>query len=123
MDANPVVWFEIYVADLERARKFYEAVFTVRLEKLDSPELEMWAFPGQEQGSGACGALVHMEGCTPGGGGTIIYFSCEDCAEQAGRAAASGGHIVRDKFAIGQYGFIALVADTEGNIIGLHSMR
>ncbi|GAA3544707.1 VOC family protein [Zobellella aerophila] len=123
MNSNPVVWFEVYVADMARARKFYEKVFTLRLERLDSPDPEMWAFPGQENGAGACGALVRMEGCPPGGGGTLVYFSCDDCAEQAGRAAANGGHIVRDKFAIGQYGFISLVADTEGNVIGLHSMR
>ncbi|WP_116474897.1 VOC family protein [Zobellella maritima] len=126
MNSNPVVWFEVYVADMARARKFYEAVLAVTLEQPDKMEgdwPEMWMFPGKEEGTGACGALVKMEGCPPGGGGTLVYFSCDDCAEQAGRAAAHGGHIVRNKFAIGPYGFIALVADTEGNVIGLHSMH
>ncbi len=126
MKGNAVVWFELYVADMARARKFYEAVLDVKLEqpeKMEGDWPEMWMFPGEEDGNGACGALVKMDAVLPGGGGTLVYFRCEDCAQEAKRAAANGGHIVRDKFAIGPYGFIALVSDTEGNMIGLHSMR
>lgn len=53
----------------------------------------------------------------------LVYFSCADCAIEAGRVAASGGKIKSEKMSIGQYGFIALVFDSEGNIIGLHSMK
>lgn len=123
MHANPVVWFEIYVDDMARAKTFYEAVFDTRLEKLESPDLEMYAFPMQQGGGGAAGTLVRMPDGPSGGGGTLVYFDCDDCAVEAGRAAASGGKIFKEKFAIGQYGFIALVADTESNVIGLHSMR
>ncbi|WP_445401848.1 VOC family protein [Zobellella sp. An-6] len=129
MNMNPVVWFEIYVADMPRARAFYEAMLAVRLEPLADPtaddgtNLEMWAFPGQPEGAGACGTLARMEGCTPGGNGTLVYFGCDDCAVEAARAVASGGRLVRDKFAIGPHGFIALVEDTEGNVVGLHSMK
>jgi predicted enzyme related to lactoylglutathione lyase len=58
-----------------------------------------------------------------GGNSTLVYFSCTDCATEAKRAAASGGAVFKEKFSIGQYGFIALVTDTEGNMIGLHSMQ
>lgn len=125
MKTNAVVWFEIYVADMARARKFYEAVLDVTLEpaeKIAEDWPEMWMFPGEEKASGACGALVQMNGMSPGGGGTLVYFSCDDCAEQAHRVVASGGQLARDKFAIGPYGFIALAEDSEGNMIGLHSM-
>jgi len=54
---------------------------------------------------------------------TIIYFACEDCANEGKRVAASGGQIHKDKFSIGEYGFISLVVDTEGNMIGLHSLK
>ncbi|QKT03518.1 VOC family protein [Ectothiorhodospiraceae bacterium 2226] len=123
--ANPVIWFEIYVDDMARAKTFYQHMLGVELEKLDSPDadMEMWAFPMQENGTGAAGALSKMDGVRPGGGGTLIYFSCEDCAVEARRAAEHGGRIVQDKFAIGPYGHIAIVNDTEGNIIGLHSMQ
>ena len=123
MNSNPVGWFEIYVQDMERAKAFYECVFAVQLQKLESPDLEMWAFPMQENGPGAMGALVRMEGCPSGGNSTLVYFTCADCAIEAKRAKESGGRIFKDKFSIGQYGFISLVNDTEGNMIGLHSMQ
>ena len=121
MSNNPVGWFEIYVQDLPRAKAFYEAVLQIRLERLPSPEVEMWAFPMQPERSGAGGALVKMPGFPSGGNSTLVYFSCADCAVEAKRALAVGGKIVKDKFSIGPYGFIALVTDTEGNMIGLHS--
>jgi predicted enzyme related to lactoylglutathione lyase len=123
MAHNPVAWFEIYVQDMERARKFYESVFQVKLAKLNSPELEMWSFPMEMNRSGAAGALARMKGVPSGGNSTLVYFSCADCAVEAKRAAAVGGRIMREKTPIGPYGFIALVYDTEGNLIGLHSMK
>lgn len=120
---NPVGWFEIYVQDMERAKNFYQKTFQTTLERLDSPELELWAFPMHFEGSGCAGALVRMEGKDSGVGGTLVYFSCEDCAVEAARAAENGGQVFRKKMSIGQYGFIALVHDTEGNLIGLHSME
>jgi hypothetical protein len=62
MKPNPVGWFEIYVQDSARAKKFYEAVLQTTLEKLPSPELEMWAFPMAQDAAGAGGALVRMQG-------------------------------------------------------------
>ena len=123
MKSNPVGWFEIYVQDMGRAKAFYECVFAVQLQKLESLDLEMWAFPMQEDGPGAMGALVRMEGCPSGGNSTLVYFTCADCAIEAKRAKENGGRIFKDKFSIGQYGFISLVNDTEGNMIGLHSMQ
>ena len=120
---NPVGWFEVYVQDMERARAFYEATFQVRLEELPSPAVQMLAFPMNPDLPGACGALVKYEGKDPAPGGTIIYFSCEDCGVEAARAATHGGEIFKEKFSIGEYGFIALIFDSERNMIGLHSMK
>lgn len=123
MKHNPVNWFEIYVQDMSRARKFYESVFQLKLEKIDSPDTEMWGFPMEMNRFGASGSLVKMEGVPSGGNSTVIYFICTDCAVEAGRVAASGGRIQKEKMSIGQYGFIALAFDTEGNMFGLHSMQ
>ncbi|MDQ3011719.1 MAG: VOC family protein [Acidobacteriota bacterium] len=123
MANNPAVWFEIYVQDMERAKKFYESVLHAKLEKLNSPESEIWAFPMDMESPGASGALVKMEGFPSGGNSTLIYFSCTDCAVEADRAASSGGRIHREKMSIGEYGFIALALDTEGNMFGLHSLQ
>jgi hypothetical protein len=120
---NPVGWFEIYVQDMERARAFYEAVFDEKLSKLDTPGIELWAFEMQNDGYGTAGALVKMPGVQSGGNSVLVYFKCEDCAIEAAKVTKAGGRIEKDKFSIGQYGFIALVFDTEGNMIGLHSMK
>jgi len=123
MSNNPVGWFEIYVQDMARAKAFYESVFGVQLAKLDSPDIEMWAFPMQAERYGAPGALVRMPGFPSGANSVLVYFSCADCAVEAARAASSGGKVEKEKFSIGQYGYISLVIDTEGNLIGLHSMQ
>ena len=120
---NPVGWFEIYVQNLERAGAFYEKTFNVKLQSLNSPVVKMMAFPMRPGASGAPGALVEMPGKESGPSGTIVYFTCDDCAVEAQRAAQSGGRIFKEKFSIGQYGFISLVIDTEENMIGLYSMR
>ena len=103
----------------------YPERFVRDLERLESPGLELWAFPplGQPNNPGCSGALVKMKGKDSGTGGTIVYFSCDDCVVEASRAVQNGGRIQKPKESIGQYGFIALVYDTEGNMIGLHSME
>ncbi|TWU19578.1 VOC family protein [Allorhodopirellula heiligendammensis] len=123
MQPNPVCWFEIYVDDLERATKFYETVLDTKLEKLDSPveSLEMMAFPMSMESPGASGALCRMDGIKCGGGSTIVYFNTKDCGVEASRIEAAGGKVHMPKTPIGQYGFIALGVDTEGNVFGLHS--
>ena len=60
MPQNPVCWFEIYVEDIERARRFYEAVLQVKLEKLNSTVPELWAFPQSFADYGAAGALAQI---------------------------------------------------------------
>jgi hypothetical protein len=123
MAANPVNWFEIYVQNMPRAKKFYEQVLRVEFQPLPMPDVEMFAFPMQQGGPGAGGALIKMAGVPSGGNSTLVYFSCSDCAEEAGRVAGAGGKVHKEKFAIGPHGFIALATDTEGNMIGLHSMK
>ena len=121
--SNPVGWFEIYVQDMARARAFYEGIFERKLDKLGSSEIEMWAFPSDMEKYGAAGALVKMPGFPSGGNSVLVYFSCQDCAVEEGRINARGGHIMKPKMSIGQYGFISLAFDTEGNMFGLHSMQ
>lgn len=122
---NPVGWFEIYVSDMARAKAFYTAVFGRELVLLPAvvDGLEMYAFSWVEGGAGAAGALVkHPEVCA-GKGGTLVYFSCQEVTNEANRAAQAGGKVIQPKMAIGPYGFIALIEDSEGNMLGLHSMQ
>jgi len=121
--ANPVGWFEIYVDDMNRAKKFYESVLKLTLTQLPSPEIEMWAFPMDQTAPGASGSLVRMPGFPAGKNSVLVYFSCADCAVEAARVVPSGGRMQKEKMSIGPYGFIALAYDTEGNMFGLHSMK
>lgn len=85
--------------------------------------MDMMAFPMESAGTGASGALVMMAGFASGANSVLIYFMCEDCAFEAAEAAKAGGRLRKEKTSIGEYGFIALVVDTEGNMIDLHSMK
>ena len=129
MVKNAVCWFEIYVDDMPRARAFYEAVLGQELTRLDTPgeqkdfpQPEMWAFPMNEV-PGASGAICKMDGVAAGGNSTLVYFDSEDCAIESGRVTEAGGTLVVPKMSIGDYGFIAIAQDTEGNNIGFHSMK
>ena len=122
MGRNSVVWFEIYVDDMDRAKKFYETVLAVKLEKLPI-DIEMWTFPSEQDAPGSAGSLVHMPDFPAGKNSVLVYFGCEDCANEESRVEGAGGRIGKPKFSIGPYGFISLVYDTEGNMFGLHSMK
>jgi predicted enzyme related to lactoylglutathione lyase len=123
---NPVVWFEIYVDDLSRAKKFYETVLSVTMSEMPDAshqELKMVAFPMQMNKPNAGGALVKMEGVKAGGNSTIVYFASADCATEEGRVEKAGGKIFKKKMSIGEYGFMSLCTDTEGNTFGIASMK
>jgi predicted enzyme related to lactoylglutathione lyase len=122
MTQNPVGWFELYVQDMDRARKFYEAVFEVTLQHLPGLDIEMWAFPMNSEAPGCSGALVKAPG-VPSGGSTMVYFNCDDCAVEGARVPGAGGRVHREKMSIGEHGHIVLAFDTEGNMFGLHSMQ
>ena len=83
----------------------------------------MLAFPMAIDRTGASGALVKMTNFSPGGNSTLVYFSCKDCAVEASRIVPAGGKIEREKISIGEYGFIVLALDPEGNMFGLHSQQ
>jgi len=122
---NPVGWFEIYVQDINRAKTFYETILRTKLERLPSPvkDIEMWAFPSERGSTGTTGALAKMDGVRSGGNSTLVYFVCEDCAVEQGRVEGAGGEVHKQKFSIGEHGFISLAVDTEGNMFGLHSRK
>ena len=122
---NAVGWFDIYVDDLDRAVAFYETVLGQTLEKMDDPtgQSQMMSFPADMGAYGAGGALTKAEYASPGVGGTIVYFMVEDTAVQEARVGEAGGVVIRPKFSIGEFGWITLCQDTEGNLVGFNSMK
>lgn len=124
---NPFTWVEIYVEDISRAQRFYETVLAIQLEKLPMPEgmgeMEMLSFPWNEEGKNISGALVKMKNMKPGAGGTMVYLTCDDCLVEEDRVEKAGGKVLQSKMSIGDYGFCSIILDTEGNTLGLHSLR
>ena len=100
---NPVAWFEIHVADMQRAKVFYESVFKRSLFPLDTGDVSytMYVFEGDVQSAGATGALVLHRDRQPTSEGVMVYFSCEDCAVEAQLAIDHGGRVFKPKRSIG----------------------
>lgn len=124
---NPFTWVEIYVEDMSRARKFYEEVLKIEMLPMETPgemtDLEMVSFPWAQDGPNISGALCKTGSMGPGTGGTLVYFTCDDCAVELARVESAGGRLLQEKFSIGNYGFCGIALDTEGNTIGFHSMQ
>jgi uncharacterized protein len=122
---NAIGWFDLYVNDMNRAVAFYETVLDLKLQKIADPtgETQMMSFAGDMSTYGAAGALVKSNHSTPGVGGTMIYFSVADCAIEQTRVTSAGGQVIRPKFSIGEFGWVTLCQDTEGNMFGLNSMK
>ncbi len=122
---NAIGWFDIYVNDMQRAVAFYESVLKQKLAPIGDPtgETQMMSFAGDMGAYGASGALVKSQHARPGMGGTMVYFSVENCAAEQSRVVSAGGKIARPKFSIGEFGWVTLCEDTEGNMFGLNSMQ
>jgi hypothetical protein len=120
-EKNPVGWFEIPVIDMERAKGFYEYVFSMKLEEHQMGSDCMAWFPMKDGVDGATGSLIEGEGYTPSLEGVLIYFTAPDIDAALSRAKEKGGAVIAEKFSIGEYGFVALIQDSEGNRVGLHS--
>lgn len=126
MKQNAIGWFDIIVSDMNRAATFYEVVFAKTLEDMQDPtssDVIMKSFPTDMAVYGAGGALVQREGTSPGIGGTVVYFGVEDCSIEEARVSDAGGQVIRPKMSIGDFGWISLCMDTEGNMFGLSSMK
>ena len=119
---NPVGWFELPVNDMQKAKRFYESTFGYSLQNpIELNGFLMSFFPMARQGTGAAGSLIQGPGYAPSHRGTLIYFSVEDIPPIEKKIAQNGGKVHKPKFSIGQYGFISICEDSEGNRIALHA--
>lgn len=119
---NALNWFEIPVRDLQRAKKFYEAILGIKLQDMEMPgaTMSMWPFaPGIVSGS-----LVKTKGYVPSKRGTLVYLNGgEDLNGPLKKVKRAGGTVIQKKTSIGENGFIAYFEDTEGNKVAFHSMK
>jgi predicted enzyme related to lactoylglutathione lyase len=123
---NAISWFEIPTTDIDRAQKFYEAIFGITMIPMDMPNIRMRMFPLDDMMTQVGGALCDSGGFHKASAtdGTLIYLNANpDVQGVLDRVEAAGGTIMMPKTEISpEYGFMALFMDTEGNRIGLHSI-
>jgi len=127
MKNNAVGWFEIPVNEMERAVKFYETVLDLKIERHLMGPLEMAWFPMVENGGGAAGSLVkHPDYYIPSANGVLIYLTAHsgDLSNELARVKEAGGKVIQNKTQISEeYGYMALILDSEGNRVALHSRK
>jgi predicted enzyme related to lactoylglutathione lyase len=123
---NAISWFEIPATDLKRAQQFYETLFSITMIPMDTPALKMRMFPIDNMMTGIGGAIVDSGGFhTPSASaGTLIYLNANpDVQEVLDKVESAGGKIMVPKTQISpEYGYMAVILDTEGNRIALHSV-
>jgi len=123
---NAISWFEIPATDLNRAQKFYETIFDIRMIPLDTPNLQMRMFPVEDMMNGIGGALSKAEGFYKPSStdGPLVYLNANpDVQNVLDKIESAGGKIVVPKTQISpEYGYMALFTDTEGNRVALHSV-
>ena len=122
-NVNPVGWFDLNVANIDRAKKFYETVFSLKLTDAPIEWGRQSFFPFNPESPNISGALVEKADYVPGDNNTIIYFETEDNIAEEQRIEKAGGKVVQPKMSIGEFGFISIFIDSEGNTVGLHSRR
>lgn len=124
MKNNIVGWFEIPVANMERAITFYETVLNVKLDRNKMGPLDMAWFPWVDEGYGAGGSLVQYESYKPSEDGVLVYLSAPsgDLANELQKVESAGGKVLQEKTKISdEHGFMGIILDSEGNRIALHS--
>lgn len=121
--SNAVGWFDIHVANFERAKNFYEKVFEIKLTDLPLEYGKQALFPFSPEGPNISGALVEKKDMKPNANNTVVYFETEDCVAEESRIKQEGGKVVQPKMHIGEFGYVSIFIDSEGNTIGLHSRK
>lgn len=122
---NQVVWFDIPVTDVDRSIRFYSAVLGAPAQKQEFQGMTFGLLPNEEGGNGGC----LTPGCPtendnrPSAQGPLLYFNCQGRLDEAIAAVEpNGGKVLQPRHQIGPYGYLAVVLDSEGNRIALHSM-
>jgi predicted enzyme related to lactoylglutathione lyase len=119
---NPIAYVEIPVTDMDRAVRFYTAVFATDLERQTIDGYDMALFPATE-GQGATAALAKGDVYRPSKEGAIVYFRVADIRATVARAEAAGGGVLYPVKDVGEFGFVGEIADSEGNRIALSQPR
>jgi len=119
---NSLNWFEIPAKDIERSKKFYETIFSIKMESQEMDGTKLAFFPWTPGSGKATGGLAQGPNHTPSMQGTIVYLNANPNMDNIlAKVEGAGGKVTVPKMSIGEHGNIAFIMDTEGNNIGIHS--
>lgn len=120
---DAITWFEIPVRELDRAQRFYEAVLERPMTREAMGSEQLAVFAAAEDGAKGC-LFMGSQPIAPSTDGTRVYLDASPSLDDAlARVPRAGGRVVTPKVALPEgMGFFAHVADTEGNVVGLHAL-
>lgn len=118
---NAINWFEIPVEDMDRAVRFYEALLGYGLKRENFMDVPHAIIKSSKDDDGVGGALIQDKKRKPAPAGTCVYLNSSDIDGALKRVSTLGGDVLQPKTSIGPMGSIALLKDSEGNLIGLHT--
>ena len=122
--AHAINWFEIPVKNFETAKKFYEAILDAEMQVMDAMGMKSAFFPADLEKGSIGGCIIEGEGYEPSQNGSVVYLNGgEDLSVVLSKVEAAGGKILLPKTGIGPNGFMAYFEDSEGNKVGLHSVK
>ena len=122
---NALNWFEIPVADMQRAKHFYQFIFSIHMDETEMAGMRMATFPGTDGNGKVYGALVQSDYQKPAMEGTAVYLNANpDMSPVLEKVEMEGGKILMPKTEISpEIGFMAFITDREGNRVALHSQK
>ena len=121
---NSINWFEIPVKNFDKAKMFYETILGAEMQLMEAMGMKSAFFPAEMEIGGIGGCIIQGEGYEPSPKGSLVYLNGgDDLGIPLSKVEAAGGKILLPKTAIGHNGFMAHFTDTEGNKVGLHSMK
>lgn len=123
-DINIVVWFEIPATNFERAVHFYETILDIKIESIEMAGFKQGLLPHDDV-SKVSGAIICGQGAIPSKEGTVVYLNGEDDLNIVlSKVELAGGEVLMTKTFLGDnIGHIAHFIDSEGNRMGMHSMK
>lgn len=121
---NAINWFEIPVKDFDKAKKFYETILGAEMPVMEAMGMKSAFLPAELLAGGIGGCIIQGKGYEPSANGTVVYLNGgDDLSVPLSKVEAAGGKVLLPKTSIGQNGFMAHFTDSEGNRIGLHSVK
>lgn len=122
--ANAINWFEIPVKNFNRAKTFYETIFGTTMQPFEAMGMKSAFFPADLENGSIGGCIIEGQRYEPANKGSLVYLNGgDDLSVALSKVEQAGGKIIMPKTAIGPNGFMAHFEDSEGNKVGLHSMK